>query len=387
MAAPAPQGLRWLVSGLPGERRWAAWDAEGVACEAGVERADRPGAEGDLCLGRVSGLDRRLGAAFVDIGLARPGFLPLAGLEPAPGEGAALAVRVQRPATADKGVKLALAEGVPVPSGARPPALLDRRDALAGILMAGTAPPEAVLVDDAATLSALREALAARPEVADRLRPVQGAEAAALERALAELREALLSSRVALPEGGTLWIEPTRALVAVDVDRGGAGQAEALNEAAARTLARQIRLRGLSGVIAVDFLDPGGPEPRARLRGVMEAALAAEAPEVELGRLGGDGLALLTGRRRRPALHELLSLPADEGGWRRDPVALAYELLRRARVAPAAPRLTLAVSRAVARALKGPARPALDAVAALRGQGLELAEEAGRCDAQSELQL
>ncbi|SMF83497.1 ribonuclease, Rne/Rng family [Tistlia consotensis] len=378
---------RWLVSGLPGELRWAALDAEGRALDFRVERADRPGAAGDLCLGRVVALDKDLEAAFVDIGLARPGFLPLAGLARRPGEGEALAVRVLRAAAPDKGVKLAAAPDAERPSGVRPPVLLARSEGLLEALLALTDAPEAILVDDEASLRRLQAALAARPELLSSLRLAGGAEAAAVEAGLSELLAALLDPEVALAGGGRLWIEPTRALVAVDVDRGAARDADALNEAAATMLARQLRLRDLSGLIAVDFLDPSGPAARAALRVRFEAALAEQAEGCELGRLGGDGLALVTRRRARPALHELVSEPAPGGGWRREPAALAFELLRRARLAAAAPRLRLLVSRRVALALQGPGRAALEALGARRGHAIELVEEAARADELPEIVL
>ena len=84
---------------------------------------------------------------------------------------------------------------------------------------------------------------------------------------------ALLEPEVALPGGARMTIEPTRALVAVDVDTGAdttpaAGLKASL--AAARQLPRQLRLRGLGGQITVDF----APIPK-RDRGTLEQALRA----------------------------------------------------------------------------------------------------------------
>ncbi len=70
--------------------------------------------------------------------------------------------------------------------------------------------------------------------------------------------------RVALPGGGALAVEATRALTAIDVDAGGgAGDAAALNRAAAREIGRQLRLRDLRGTIVVDFLRTGEASRRA----------------------------------------------------------------------------------------------------------------------------
>ena len=71
-----------------------------------------------------------------------------------------------------------------------------------------------------------------------------------------EAIEALLAPRIALTGGGHMMIEPTRALVAVDVNTGpDTSPAASLkaNIAAARDLPRQLRLRGLGGQVVVDF--------------------------------------------------------------------------------------------------------------------------------------
>lgn len=100
----------------------------------------------------------------------------------------------------------------------------------------------------------------------------------------AEAVEALLVPGVALPGGGTMWIEPTRALVAVDVNTGGdTSPAAALkaNIAAARELPRQLRLRGLGGMVLVDFA-PMPKRDRATLEQQLRAALKGEAAETTL---------------------------------------------------------------------------------------------------------
>jgi len=79
--------------------------------------------------------------------------------------------------------------------------------------------------------------------------------------------DALLSSRVELPEGAWLTVEPTAALVAIDVNTGKARGGDALqrtNLEAAAEIPRQLRLRHLGGAIAIDFA--GGPKGKARKR-------------------------------------------------------------------------------------------------------------------------
>ena len=93
-----------------------------------------------------------------------------------------------------------------------------------------------------------------------------------------------MSPEVALPGGGHMVIEPTRAFVAVDVNTGSdispAASLKA-NIAAVRDLARQLRLRGLGGQIIVDFA-PMPKKDRATLDQQLKAAFRGEAAETVL---------------------------------------------------------------------------------------------------------
>jgi len=96
--------------------------------------------------------------------------------------------------------------------------------------------------------------------------------------------EALRTARVTLPGGASLFVEPTRALVAVDVNTGGdTSPAAALkaNVAAARELPRQLRLRGLGGMVVVDFA-PMPKRDRATLDQQLRAAFKGEAAETTI---------------------------------------------------------------------------------------------------------
>ena len=122
-----------------------------------------------------------------------------------------------------------------------------------------------------------------------------------------EMIDALRSPRVALG-GGHMWIEPTRALVAVDVNTGAdTSPAAALkaNVAAARDLPRQLRLRGLGGQVVVDFA-PVPKKDRGTLDQVMKAAFRSEGAETNLSGWTGLGLYELTRKRDRGPLSVLL---------------------------------------------------------------------------------
>jgi ribonuclease G len=118
-----------------------------------------------------------------------------------------------------------------------------------------------------------------------------------------EALEALLSPVVALPGGGTMWLEPTRALLAVDVNTGpdtSPAAAMKANVAAARDLPRQMRLRGFGGQVVVDFA-PIPKRERHILDQVIRAAFKAEG-EANLTGWTTLGLYELTRRRDRQPL-------------------------------------------------------------------------------------
>ncbi len=101
--------------------------------------------------------------------------------------------------------------------------------------------------------------------------------------------DAATSSSVDLPSGGRLWFEPTHALIAIDLDSG-VGGPEALLREAPSMIAYQLRLRALSGLIAIDV-----PRLSSRAAKTFTAALAASLstdprhPEI-LGRTRGGVL-------------------------------------------------------------------------------------------------
>jgi ribonuclease G len=123
-----------------------------------------------------------------------------------------------------------------------------------------------------------------------------------------ELVDALRSPRVDLTGGGHMMIEPTRALVSVDVNTGpdtSPAAATKANVAAARDLPRQLRLRGLGGQIVVDFA-PMPKKDRAVLDQVLRAAFKGESAETNLAGWTTLGLYEMTRKRDRLPLSEVL---------------------------------------------------------------------------------
>lgn len=85
--------------------------------------------------------------------------------------------------------------------------------------------------------------------------------------------EELTDSVTLLPSGGSIVIEPTTALTVVDVNLGNCDNIITCNLEAVRELARQIRIRNLSGALLVDFINMNVKSDRAQLLNAIESAL------------------------------------------------------------------------------------------------------------------
>ncbi len=123
-----------------------------------------------------------------------------------------------------------------------------------------------------------------------------------------EAIDAVLAARIDLPGGGHMMVEPTRALVAVDVNTGAdTSPAAALkaNIAAARALPRVLRLKGLGGQVVVDFA-PMPKRDRAVLEQQIRGAFKGEAAETSLAGWTPLGLFELVRKRDRVALAQVL---------------------------------------------------------------------------------
>lgn len=108
-----------------------------------------------------------------------------------------------------------------------------------------------------------------------------------------------------LSSGGSIIIESTAALVAIDVNSGGDKRGRlATNIEAAEEIARQIRLRNLGGMILVDFLKMKSKEDSEALRKSFEDFIMDDPCTVQLHGMSSLGLMEITRSRRTPALQE-----------------------------------------------------------------------------------
>ncbi|MBI1218960.1 MAG: ribonuclease G [Rhodobacteraceae bacterium] len=164
-------------------------------------------------------------------------------------------------------------------------------------------PPELLVDAPDAALSAWRDWAEPAPD------EVMEGDGAFNDLGVVEMIDALLSPVVALPGGGSLVIEPTRALIAVDVNTGADTSPAAslkANIAAARDLPRQLRLRGLGGQVVIDFA-PMPKKDRAALDQVLKAAFRHEGAESSLAGWTPLGNYELQRKRDRLPLRDALA--------------------------------------------------------------------------------
>jgi ribonuclease G len=197
---------------------------------------------------------------------------------------------------------------------------------------------DAVVVEDPELFERGREYLAdLDPRLAARLRLHEGPVPLFDEQGIHAEVERALHPRVWLRSGGTVVVEPTEALVSIDVNTGknvgSAGPEETIlrtNLEAAREIARQLRLRDLGGIIVVDFIDMERTDHRRQVVEALTAALQRDHARTKVLGLSELGLLQLTRKRTRPGLRSSLmrACPSCSGeGAVKTPEMSAHEAL------------------------------------------------------------
>ncbi|MBP2228110.1 ribonuclease E [Azospirillum agricola] len=123
--------------------------------------------------------------------------------------------------------------------------------------------------------------------------------------------DAIHSPVVQLRSGGYIVINPTEALVSIDVNSGKSTRERNIEETAYKTnleaadeVARQLRLRDLAGLIVIDFIDMEEPRNNASVERRMKEAMKNDRARIQLGRISAFGLLELSRQRLRPSLLE-----------------------------------------------------------------------------------
>jgi ribonuclease G len=206
-----------------------------------------------------------------------------------------------------------------------------------------------VLIDDREAYEAARAYCArAMPEAADRIEFFDGPGMLFDLYDLDDEIEQLMSPRVPLPSGGWITIEGTEALTAVDVNSGSFTASTGLEETslkvnleAAHEIGRQLCLRGVGGLIVIDFIHLNEAANIADVLDVLTASLARDRTPTQISAMSEFGLVEITRKRIRDPLVKLMTeccRPCEGHGRRRTRDAVALEVIRRIeRQANAAP--------------------------------------------------
>jgi ribonuclease E len=116
---------------------------------------------------------------------------------------------------------------------------------------------------------------------------------------------------VTLKSGGYLVINPTEALVSIDVNSGRATKERHIEETALKTnleaadeVARQLRLRDLGGLVVIDFIDMEDRRNNRKVEQRLRDALSSDRARIQVGRISSFGLLELSRQRLNPSLAE-----------------------------------------------------------------------------------
>jgi ribonuclease G len=152
-----------------------------------------------------------------------------------------------------------------------------------------------------------------------------------------EIQKAL-QKKVLLKSGGYLVIDQTEAMTTIDVNTGAYVGKKNLEETlfktnleAAQTIARQLRLRNLGGMIIVDFIDMAEPDHRRQVLRALDKALARDRTKVYMTEMSSLGLVELTRKRTRESLEHILCEPCPvcQGrGTVKTAQTVCYEIFR-----------------------------------------------------------
>ncbi|RTZ98939.1 MAG: ribonuclease [Deltaproteobacteria bacterium] len=119
----------------------------------------------------------------------------------------------------------------------------------------------------------------------------------------------IFENRVPLKSGGSLVIEPTEALVAIDVNSGKATSGASIEETAykinieaAEEIARQLRLRDLGGLIVLDFIDMKDKKHRRKVEQTLKKYLKTDKAKSSVGLISKFGLLEMSRQRIRPSI-------------------------------------------------------------------------------------
>jgi ribonuclease G len=181
---------------------------------------------------------------------------------------------------------------------------------------------DALVIDSKAIYNEVRQYVqSVDPDLMDRIQFYEGEEPLFDKYNIGEEIRALFERRVDLPSGGSIVIEPTEALVSIDVNTGrftGKGKNKdpeqtilKTNLDAAREVARQLRLRDVGGIIVCDFIDMESQQNRDRVLHELRTHLGRDRARTRAFQVSDLGLVEMTRQRVRPSIAHSLTEPCS----------------------------------------------------------------------------
>ncbi len=150
--------------------------------------------------------------------------------------------------------------------------------------------------------------------------------------------ESAFNREVTLPSGGSIVIDHTEALTAIDINSARATKGGDIEETATNTnleaadeIARQLRIRDLGGLVVIDFIDMNANKHQREVENRVRDALQIDRARVQVGRISQFGLLEMSRQRLRPSLGESSEMvcPRCSGhGTIRGVESLALSVLR-----------------------------------------------------------
>jgi ribonuclease E len=156
-----------------------------------------------------------------------------------------------------------------------------------------------ILVDDLAAMEKVQDFIDMLPDKqkTTKVRLHKGARPIFNQYNVEDQIESIYQPQVFLPSGGSIVIDPTEALVAIDVNSGSTGKGQNFEDSifkanmeAATELARQLRLRDLGGLIVVDFIDMRSQKNIREVERQVKIAMKRDKAKVDMSRISKFGL-------------------------------------------------------------------------------------------------
>lgn len=287
---------RAVIEVAVGETRAAIYEGRRMV-ELHVDRVwDSAPRTGDVYIGRVTSVDPSVAGAWVEIGGgAWPALLPFATQRDMPKliEGQSVEVSILRSQIGTKGATLRY---------------LNAHEAKPG----------------------LRKKLDLKARLLERFPDLS------FDEASVNAVDSACETTLALPGGGSVTIEQTQALLAVDVDKGAAISAAAAANEAAKLIASQLRLRGLGGLVVIDFPNLRQPKQRKTLEKTFEAACDADPNVTKFNALSRFGVIEMTRSKPDLSLDEVVNTKYGEPTVATQAIRALRRLTREAAVSPGA---------------------------------------------------